>query len=295
MRVDPNYVNNLSSALDQSGARIQQLTAEESSGLAVSSLSSNPTVTAQNSLLNTDITQQDTYVNLATSETGRLQVADSALGETVTQLTSAISLATQAANGTLNSSNLSAVQQEVSGIRDTVLSLANTSYTGAYLFSGSKGTTEPFSLNTGTSPATVTYSGDHVQQSIVTPGGQSIVTSLSGTAIFNSSLTALNQLVSDLASGASGSNVAADGAALSSALADLSGQRTTISNSLSRLSSTSSYAQTQEANLKITQSSIVSADFATVATNLTQAETQNQALLNIIAAVSKNNLFDYVK
>lgn len=295
MRVDPKYVTNLSSALDESGARQQQLTAELSSGLAISSLSDNPTVTAQNSLLNTDINQQDTYVSVAGSEIGRLQVADSSLSETVTQLTTAIGLATQAANGTLNKANLSALQQEVSGIRDTVVSLANTSYTGAYLFSGSKGTTEPFTSNASAPLATFTYNGDSNTQSVVTPGGQAIAVSLSGAAIFSQSLTALNQLAADLGLGASGSTIAADGAALSTALAQLSGQRTTISNSLSRLNSTSSYAQTQEVNLKITQSSLVSADTAKVATDLSQAKIQNDALLNVIAALSKNNLFDYLK
>ena len=295
MRVDPTYLSKLSSSLSASTAQEAELTAELSSGLRVSSLSTDPTITAQSTLLNTGISQQDTYVQLAATETGRLQVADSALSETVTQLTSAISLATQAANGTVNAANLSAIKQEVSGIRDTVLSLANTNYTGTYLFSGSKGTTQPFALNTATDPATFTYSGDNNLQSIVTPGGQSIAVGVPGTSLFGSALTALNSLVSDLNAGNT-ANVSQDAATVSSALTQLSGQRTVISNSLARLSDTSSYAQNQESSLKITQSSLVSADTAQVATSLSQAETQNQALISVIAALGKNSsLFSYIQ
>ncbi len=295
MRVDPTYLTKLSSSLSQSTAKEAELTAELSSGLRVSSLSVDPTVTAQSSLLNTSISQQDTYVQLAATETGRLQVADSALSETVKQLTSAISLASQASNGTLNAANLNAIKQQISGIRDTVLSLANTTYTGTYLFSGSKGTTQPFTLNTAASPATFTYNGDANQQSIVTPGGQSIAIGISGSSLFGAALTALNSLESDLGTGNAGT-ISQTGSLVSSALTQLSGQRTIISNSLARLSDTGSYAQNQEANLKITQSSLVSADTAQVATGLSQAETQNQALISVIAALGKNaSLFSYIQ
>jgi len=63
-------------------------------------------------------------------------VADSALGSVVTQLTSAISLATSANNGTMNSSNVKSVSTQISGILDEVESLANTSYQGQYIFAG---------------------------------------------------------------------------------------------------------------------------------------------------------------
>jgi len=142
VRVDPNYLLNLSSSLDQSTAVEAQLTNELSSGLRVSSLSVDPTAAAQSSLLNTEISQQDTYVQVASGESSRLQVADSTLGEVVTQLTSAISLAVQGGNGTLNASNQSSVAQQLTAIRDTVLGLANTSYSGTYLFQRKSGDDE---------------------------------------------------------------------------------------------------------------------------------------------------------
>jgi flagellar hook-associated protein 3 FlgL len=147
------------------------------------------------------------------------------------------------------------------------------------------------------------YSGDTLVQSVTTPAGQAIPVSLVGSTVFGAALSALNQLVADLATGATGTTTSAvtsttigtDAATLSSALTQLTSQRTVLGNSLSRIEATSTYSQTQEANLKIQQSDLVSADTAQVATDLSASETQHQALLNVIAALGKNNLFDYIQ
>ena len=46
---------------------------------------------------------------------------------------------------------------------------------------------------------------------------------------------------------------------------------------------------------KVQQSSLVSADPATVATDLQSAETQHEALLNLVATLNKGSLFDYLQ
>ena len=100
MRVDPNYVTNLVTSLDQSQASEQQLTAELSSGVSITSLSQNPVASGENVLLLNQIQQDDSFTQSSSLVTGQLQVADSTLGSVVTQLTQAISLATSANNGT---------------------------------------------------------------------------------------------------------------------------------------------------------------------------------------------------
>src|SRR5271154_3252577 len=127
MRVDPNYLANLTEALDQSSSTVDTLTSELSSGLSVATLQDNPVAVAQSTLLASSIAQDDTFVQTSSGETSMMQVADSTLGEVVTQVTSALSLAVEGSNGTLNSANTTTVTQQLSGIRDQVLSLANTS------------------------------------------------------------------------------------------------------------------------------------------------------------------------
>jgi flagellar hook-associated protein 3 FlgL len=300
MRVDPNYITNLTASLDASTNAENTLTSELSSGLRVASLQNDPVAVEQAALLGSSIARDDTFVQTASGVASSMQVADTTLGETVTQITSAISLAVSGNDGALNASNFSTIAQQLSGVRDQVLSLANTSYQGQYLFSGSQGSVQPFTLDSSTVPATVTYSGDTSVQSVQTPSGQQIQTNLPGSSVFGAGssgvLGALNQLIADFSSGAPASaTITADTAALTGALTGLSGQRATLDTSLSQLQSTSTYVQTQQAQLSVAQSSLVSADPATVATQLSSAETQHQALLSVINALGNSDLFSLMR
>ena len=299
MRADPNYVSTLSQELSNSTNTANNLASQLSSGLRVKSLSDDPSAAAQSTKLGMEIARVDTYIQTASNQASMLQVTDSTLGEVVTQLTAAISLAIQGTNGTLNASNVQAVTQQLTGIRDQVLALANTSYQGRFLFAGSQGSTKPFSLDTTTTPATVTYAGDTNLQLIETPGGQRIQVSLPGTSLFGSGasgvLAALNQTIADFTANAPSATLAANSAALNTALGDISTQRSLLNSSLSTLQSTSNYAQTQEAQLKVQQGSMVAADPADVATQLKSNQTQYQAMLSVFTALQKVNLFDYLR
>jgi flagellar hook-associated protein 3 FlgL len=220
------------------------------------------------------------------------------LGEVVTQLTSAISLAVQGNNGTLNASNLATVSQQLSGIRDQVLSLANTSYQGHYIFGGSQGSVQPFTLDTSTTPATTNYAGDSNLQYVTTPSGQKLQVNLPGSSVFGSAtsgvLQSLNQLIADFSGSTMPTTVTADTAALTTALGQVSQQRSILDSSLSRLESTSTYVQTEATQLTVAQSTLVAADPATVATQLQAAETQHQALLSVISGLSQTDLFSHM-
>jgi flagellar hook-associated protein 3 FlgL len=304
MVVDPNYSQQLATAINQSTATEQTLTTELSSGLAVTQLSDDPVAVAANVGLSSSISQLDSFVKSSTEEQSMMQVADNALGEVVSQVSSAISLAVSAGNGTFSATDLASLQTQVTGIRDSVLSLANTSYQGQYVFSGSQGSTTPFTLDTTTDPATATYNGDSVTNHVETPDGQKVAVNVPGSNVFTASgsdlLGTLNQLVSDLGAAAAGTGssaaIQADSSALTQALGAVTKQRATLDSSLSRLTTASGYAQTQATAYLAQQSTLLSADPATVATDLKTAETQQQALLAVASSLdSAQDLFSYLK
>jgi flagellar hook-associated protein 3 FlgL len=299
LRVDPNYINNLAGALNQSTSVEETLTSELSSGLSVATLQDNPVAVAQSTLLASSIAQDDTFVQTASGESSRMQVADSTLGDVVTQITSALSLAVEGNDGALNASNTATIGQQLSGIRDQVLSLANASYQGQYLFGGSQGSVQPFTLDTSTSPATTNYAGDSQVQFVETPNGQKLQVNLPGSAVFGSGnsgvLGALNQLIADFTGGASNASLTTDTTALTASLNLLSDQRSTLDSSLNRMQLTSTYTQTEESQLQVEQSSLVSADPASVATQLSAAETQHQALLSVINTLGSQDLFSLMR
>jgi flagellar hook-associated protein 3 FlgL len=299
MRADPFYSLSLNNSLDSLSSQQDSLTSQLSSGLAVSSPSDNPLAASEGVAVGSAISRDDAYVQSATTLEGQLQTSDSALGSVVTQLTSAISLATGGLDGTLDASNLSDIGTQLASVRDQVVALANTSYAGTYLFSGTAGSTQPYTNDTSTTPAVATYAGDGNQQYAETPSGQKIAVSLPGSAIFSASgadvLATLNKLVADFSSGTASSSAQADLASLTAGLSNVTSQRAALGASLGTVQQTSSYASTDETNLEAEQSSLVSADTATIATQLSSTETQSQALMSVMSSIGSKSLFDYMQ
>lgn len=298
MRVNPDYITNLVNSLDLATANEQQITEELSTGEKVNALSDDPVAAGENVLLTSQVNLDDTFSQTASSTESMLQVSDSALGSVVSQLTSAISLATEANNGTLNGGNLQSITTQLTGIRDEVLSLANTTYLGQYIFAGSQSSTAPFTLDNSASPATVTYNGDDVVSHVQTPNGQTVQTNVPGDQIFLSStggnvLATLNNLIADYSSGTPSSTAAADTAALTQALSTVSQQRVVLDNSITRLTASSNYTQSESTQLASEQNSLLQADTGQLATELSSSETQQAALIQVITAVDQQGtLFD---
>jgi flagellar hook-associated protein 3 FlgL len=291
MRVDPHYINNTVAALDATTASEQNLTEELSTGVKVNSISDDPVAFAQNVVLSAQLSADDTFSQTASSVRGLLQVSDSVLGSVVTQLNQAISLGTAGNNGTLDSSNLKTIAAELSGIRDEVLSLANSPYLGRYIFSGSQGATSPFTLDNSTTPATVTYQGDEDVSYVQTPNGHTIQTNVPGDQIFTAAganvFNALNALVADFSSGTAASTSVADLGQLNTALNYVDQQRTVIDASITQLTAASNSSVSESTQLQSAQDSLLQTDTAQVASQLSAAETQQAALTQVIAAIDQ--------
>jgi flagellar hook-associated protein 3 FlgL len=299
MRVDPNYITNLASSLDQVQGNEQQLTEELSSGVRVTSLSVDPLAAGENVLLLNQIQQDDSFTQTSSLVTGQLQVADSALGSVVTQLTQAISLATSANNGTMDASDVQSVGNQLAGILDEIQSLANSSYQGQYIFAGGQTSTAPFSTSNATSPPVTTYNGDSDVNYLQMPNGQKIQLNVPGNQIFlgsgaNNVFAALNNLIADYSSGTVNTQQAvSDTEALNTALNYVSQQRVTIDNSITRLTAASDSTNSEETQLTAAQTNLMQADVAQVSTQLSLSETQQTALEDVIAQLSstQNDLF----
>jgi flagellar hook-associated protein 3 FlgL len=182
------------------------------------------------------------------------------------------------------------------GVRDEVLSLANTTYLGQYIFSGSQGGTAPYALNTTTTPAVATYQGDTDVSYLETPNGQKIQLNIPGSQIFSAKgsdvLGTLNALIADFSTGTAAPTAEVDAQQLSTALGNVTQQRVLLDNSLSRLTSAESYTQSESAQLTSAQTNLLQANVGQIATQLSTAETQQTALSQVIATLGKQSLFN---
>ena len=299
MRIDPNFVQGLIGAVNQATANEQTYTNEISTGVSVNNLSDNPVAASQDYLLRSEQSVNDSFVQSASTLGSQMQVTDTALASVVTQLNSAISLATEGNNGTLNPSNVKAIANQLSGIRDEVVALANSSYQGQYLFGGSQTTNPPFSLGAG-SPPPVVYSGDSTAIYSTTPSGQKIQVNLPGNQVFGSGasgvIASLNNIINDFSTGVPTASSVADATSLSTALQTVSQQRVILDNGLNRLQSTSTYVQSETTQLQAAQNAVIQSNPSQLATELSQTETQHTSLLDMIASLdAQPTLFSMVK
>jgi flagellar hook-associated protein 3 FlgL len=296
MNVDPNYLQQLAAALSRTTAQQQNLSSQISSGVRLTGLGDDPVAAAQNVQFSAQIAADSVFTQTAATTTAKMQVADSTLGSVVDQINQAISVATAGNNGTNNASDRSSVAAELTTIRDEILGLANTSYSGKYLFSGSQNNSAPFQLDSSTSPATVTYTGDNVVNYVSTPGGQSIATNVPGQQIFTAAggdlLGTLNALIQGFSTGDTATTSALT-SQLTTALSQLSTQRASLDGSINRLQSASSYASQEQTRLLANQTDLLQADLPTIATKLSSSTTQQSALESVIVAIEhQGTLFD---
>jgi flagellar hook-associated protein 3 FlgL len=296
MNVNPNYIQQLTAALSQNTAQQQALSSQISSGVRLTGLGDDPVAAAQNVQFSAQIATDSTFTQTAATTTARMQVVDSTLGSVVDQINQAISVATAGNNGTNNASDRSAVATELTSIRDEILGLANTTYSGKYLFSGSQNSSPPFQLDTSTTPASVVYSGDNVVNYVTTPGGQSIATNLPGQQIFTAAggdlLGTLNGLIQGFSTGNTATTTALT-SQLSAALSQVSTQRASLDGAINRFQAASSYASQEETQMVANQTNLLQADLPTVATKLSANTTQQAALESVIVTIEKQGtLFD---
>ncbi len=214
----------------------------------------------------------------------------------VSSLTSAVSLGTQGANGTNNAANLQSIAKQVQTILTSVVSQANTTYNGVYLFGGTASTNPPYTADS-TSPSGYTYNGNDDSNSVVVGDDMSVQTNLPGSQIFSSSsasvLGSLSSLVTALQSGSSSAIETATNS-VSSALSYVSEQRVFYGNAESQLNSQETYLQQETVSLASQQNSLIGVNEATAATELSQAETDNSAALAAAAKVLPNTLLNYL-
>lgn len=296
MRVNTNIVPNIVADINQSQATLNTLLQEVATGKSVNTPSDNPSAAAQMVNNTLETANVDRYTQNISSALSQVQQAGSVLSSVVTSLTQAVSLGTEGANGTNNSTSLAALAQQVQSILSTVVSQANTSIGGVYLFGGTATGTAPYTVDSS-SPTGYTYNGNDNANSVVVGDNLNVQVNVPGSQVFSSSssnvIGALSSLVSALKSGDS-AQISTATTAVDSSIQTISQAQGFYSNAQSQLNSQENYLQQETVTLTTQQNNLVGADMATVATELSQAEIDNSAALAAAAKVLPNTLLNYL-
>jgi flagellar hook-associated protein 3 FlgL len=296
MKINSNMTPDILADMAQSQTALNTALQEVATGLSVSDPSDNPTASAemvQNTIETGDV---DQYTKNISTVLTSVESASSVLSNVVTALTQAVSLGTEGSNGTNTTANLAAIATQVQGILSTVVSDANTSVSGSYLFSGGS-TTTPYTADSSSS-TTYTYNGENDSNSVAVGDDLTVQVSLPGSQIFsnssNSVLGSLSSLVTALQSGTA-SDIETATNAVSSAISYIGQQQAVYSNAESQLNSQETFLQQDTVSLASQATSLVGIDEATAATDLSQAETDNSAVLAAAAKVLPETLLNYLE
>jgi flagellar hook-associated protein 3 FlgL len=295
MRIDPNMVPSLLAELQQSQVQLNTALQQVSTGLSVNEPSDNPTAAAEMVQNTVETGDLDQYTQNVSTSLSTVQAAGSVLNSVVTSLTSAVSAGTEGANGTNNASDLQALANQVQGILNSVVSAANTSVSGSYLFGGTS-TATPYTVDPA-SPTGYTYNGNNDTNSVAVGDQTSVQVNLPGSQIFsaagNNVIGALSSLVTALKGGDS-ADIETATTAVDSALNFVGQQQVFYGNAETQLNSQETFLQQDKVTLSTQATNLIGVNESTAATELSQAETDNSAALAAVAKVMPNSLLNYL-
>jgi flagellar hook-associated protein 3 FlgL len=295
MRVNPNPYPDLLAAASQTQLQINMDEQEIASGRSVNLPSDNPAAAGQ-LVQNADQTSQtDQFQRSIGSIQGEIQNADSALNSVTTALQQAISLGVEGANGTVNSADRAAIATQIQGIQGQLLSLANLSYQGNYVFAGTANQTAPYVLDSS-SPSGVTYQGNSGVNRVTLGSQFSLQTNLPGSQLFSASGGDVFQSIQDLITSLqSGTGISTAVTELGAANNYISSQSVFYGNALNQLTAQQTYLSSETTQLAQQQNTVGGTDLTAVISNLTTAQTSLQATLEAIGQTAHTNLFEYLK
>ncbi len=277
-----NNLNNTNSALSKtlqqlsSGSRINS-GADDAAGLSlVNGLAANSAALSQSS-------------TNATEGVGLLQVADGALSQVTNLLNRAVTLATEVSNGTLNSSQQTAANQEYQSILAEINNIGSTTtYNQNSVFGGSDVSIYVGDSSSKGASIDSLHFATLSSASVGDAGGSVALTAAAGSTPATIKYTAASSGASvDLtASGldlTSQDNAQSTLTALNSAITAVAAQDGYIGSQINILNSVSQVVSTQQSNILSAQNAVQATDYASATSNLSKYEILSQTGISALA------------
>jgi len=294
------FLNGISNLQQQIGLTNRQL----SSGYRVQDAADSPAQTPELVNLGASLAAVQAYQTKLARVQTEASGADQALGSATSLLDSARSLATQAANTTTTPEERQSIAAAIQSIQQQLVSLANTTVEGRYIFGGNLDQTAPYSFDTTTntaiaqsSPTSVAVTTDTRNQPVYQPlTAQQIFDPVdaTGASTANSPFAALQNLQTALASG-NQNPIATSIAQLQNASGWLNQQQAYYGESEQRLTAEQTNASTQAVAIQTQIASIRDTDVTQAATDLAQETTTQAAAMGAESEIlQQKNLFSYL-
>jgi flagellar hook-associated protein 3 FlgL len=290
---------NFLAGLGQIQQKLATSQTELTTGLQINNVSDDPAEISDIWQLNSELDQtQQTETNLGQVST-EVNTAQSALQSAVTLVEQAETYGTQGASDTTSATTRTELANGLGAILQQLVSTANTTVEGRYIFSGDTDQTTPYSIDLTQTPPVSAYQGSASTREVQGADGTAFPIALTAQQIFDSSTASNNVFtsISDLMQGLQSNN----DTTINSALADVQSSDTFLNQQLAfygtvqdRVTSAQTFGQNYTVQLQTQLSGVQDANEAADITNMTQAQTQLQAALQSEAQLPKTTLFDFL-
>jgi flagellar hook-associated protein 3 FlgL len=251
------------------------------------------------------LAKHDSYTQALQSTRTRFQTEEIALQNVSDGLVRMRELVIQAANDTMGPVNRQALAIEMAGLRDQIMSLANTQDTaGAYIFAGSRVREPAFALDT---QGTLTYQGDETTIDILVGDQRTIKVNRSGSDVFQRVVrtdvegkpygVGFFKSLSDMVDAVANS----DDAGMNQAIKEVDQLQNGVVLSLAQIGTDMNVLDSQEVvleettlRLKNTLSGVEDLDYAEAITQMNKEMLALEAAQSSFAKISQLNLFNYI-
>jgi flagellar hook-associated protein 3 FlgL len=285
-----NY-SDLLRSIENIRERVQQAQTEVTTGDKINQPSDDPAGAADLVRLTGEKSEIDQYLSNAASAKNRLDYTDTALDGVQTMVQRVITLGQLAVSDPSNPAG--AYTTEMNGIRRQLVSAANTSFQGSFLFGGTVTNKPPYVLQ---SDQSVTYQGNSSAFQVQTGRVSTLQTQIPGDQVFSGSINvfdAVKQLSDAIAAG-NKSAIQTQVTSLQQYYDSLSVVRSQVGALSNAAQNTQSDLQSYELARASDQSRIQSADLAQASTDFTQDQTALQAAIAAGAKISQISILNYL-
>ncbi|MCA9774682.1 MAG: flagellar hook-associated protein FlgL [Myxococcales bacterium] len=268
-----------------------QLGERVASGRALTRPSDDPATTARALRYRDVLANVDQYRKNTALAESTLSVIDSALDTTTATINRIRELAVLGATGTQSAENRGLIAEEVKGLREQLLTSANTRLGDKYLFAG-------FASDQPAFDSAGTYVGDAGVSRVETGDGERTVTGIPGSDIFSPAggvdvFAIVSQLETDLrANNAAGVQGSLEG--LDTAVGQVIGQRSYLGSQLNRALRAKDNLDAVEVNFSKLSSQAEDLDMIDAISKFTQAQATLEATLKSTANILQTTLFNVI-
>jgi len=306
MKISTNlFFSNASGQISNVQGELAKTQEQLSTGQQIVKPSDSPDKASLVTRLQSELARQNSYQDTLKSVNTRLQSQETALKNTSDVLTRMKELAVQAANDTLSAADRQTIYQELTSLRDQVLSLANSQDSnGNYLFSGSRVGQPAFGTDAS---GQIVYQGDQSRMRVAVGDSRRMNLNMPGTDAYTKVVrddgkggkvgVGFFQAIDDLASAVKNS----DHTNMQRGLAEINTLHHGVSDATAQVGDDMNVVDMQNSvldeivlRLKTTQSDVQDLDYTSAVTKMSRDQLALEAAQSSFAKISQLNLFKYM-